>query len=136
MKVEILRPSCNLSTVRDGRGGIFTWIPPEPIVEWNLIYLHPNKVRGMHYHPHFIEYLLIVQGEGVLVSKDDPDDPDCAEETLHVSKGMCTRTPIGVMHTVYAITELSFVAMLTRQWDHSDPPIVQVEPLPHTLTEG
>ena len=42
-KVEILRPTCNLDTVRDGRGGIFTWVPPEPIVEFNMLYFRPGK---------------------------------------------------------------------------------------------
>ncbi|RVX44575.1 hypothetical protein EDD27_7317 [Nonomuraea polychroma] len=135
MKIDVLTPSCNLSTIRDGRGGIFTWVPPEPIVEFNLLVMHPGKVRGLHYHPHFVEYLLFIDGQGALVTKDDFDDPDCPEEFIHVSRGVCTRTPAGVMHTVYAVTTLTFVAMLTRQWDHCDPPLVQVEPLPHTLEE-
>ena len=37
---------CNLDTVRDGRGGIFTWIPDEPIVEFNMLYFQPGKTRG------------------------------------------------------------------------------------------
>lgn len=135
MRVEVLKPECNLETVCDGRGGIFTWVPPEPIVEFNMIVLHPGKVRGLHYHQHFTEYLLFVQGEGVLVSRDRPDDEDCPEEFIHVSKGICTRTPVGVIHTLYAISTLTFVAMLTKRWDHSDPPIVQVAPLPHTREE-
>ena len=35
MKIEEVLPSCNLDTVRDGRGGIFTFIPKDPIVEFN-----------------------------------------------------------------------------------------------------
>ena len=57
MTVQILKPDCNLETIRDGRGGIFTWIPKEPIVEFNMLYFNPGKVRGFHFHPHFIEYL-------------------------------------------------------------------------------
>lgn len=126
MKVQVLAPSCNLDTVRDGRGGIFTWIPPEPIVEFNMVYLLPGKVRGDHSHPHFVEYLLFVEGTGVLVTRDGPDAP---EEFIHVSKGICTRTPVDVVHTVHAITPLTFVAMLTKKWDDSDPPIVRAEPV-------
>ena len=59
-KVEILKPECNLETVRDGRGGIFTWIPDEPLVEFNMLYFQPGKTRGFHYHPHFIEYSLVI----------------------------------------------------------------------------
>jgi mannose-6-phosphate isomerase-like protein (cupin superfamily) len=124
--VEILRPTCNLDTVRDGRGGIFTWVPPEPIVEFNMLYFRPGKTRGFHYHPHFIEYLLVVDGSGVLVTREDAEDPDC-EEFIHLSKGVCTRTVTNIYHTVYAITDMTIVAMLTKQWDHSDPPIIRVD---------
>ena len=48
MTVQILKPDCNLETIRDGRGGIFTWIPKEPIVEFNMLYFNPGKVRGFH----------------------------------------------------------------------------------------
>ena len=65
--IEVLHPSCNPETVRDGRGGIFTWTPPEPILEFSLIYYTPGRLRGLHYHDEFIEYLLIVDGEGALV---------------------------------------------------------------------
>lgn len=130
MKIEVLRPECNLDTVRDGRGGIFTWVPPEPIVEFNLLYFRPGKIRGLHYHEHFVEYLLVVDGHGVLVTKDDVDDPDCPEEFILLSRGVCTRTPKGVVHTLHAMTELTVVAMLTEQWDHCDPPLVQIAPLP------
>jgi mannose-6-phosphate isomerase-like protein (cupin superfamily) len=131
MRIEVLRPTCNLDTVRDGRGGIFTWVPPEPIVEFNLVHIRPGKVRGMHYHEHFVEYLLVVAGTGVLITKDDHRDPDCPEEFVHLNPGTCTRTPIGVVHTVQAVSDLSFIAMLTKKWDDSHPPIVQVGTLPH-----
>lgn len=136
MKIEVLTPSCDLGTVRDGRGGIFTWVPPEPLLEFNLLYSNPGSVRGLHYHPHFVEYLLFVSGEGVLITKDDPHDPDCPEEFIHVATGTCTRTPAGVMHTICAITPLTFVAMLTRPWDECDPPIVQVCTPPHMRGEA
>ena len=33
MTIEKLSPTCNLDTIRDGRGGIFTFYPEDPIVE-------------------------------------------------------------------------------------------------------
>ena len=60
--IEILIPSCNLSTIDDGRGGIFTWIPDEPLMEFNMLYFKPGKVRGNHYHPEFTEYFLVTDG--------------------------------------------------------------------------
>ena len=125
-KVEILKPECNLETVRDGRGGIFTWIPDEPLVEFNMLYFQPGKTRGFHYHPHFIEYSLITEGSGVLVTRDDPEKKE-TESLIHLSKGICIRTEINTYHTIYAITEMTIIAMLTKRWDESDPPIVKVE---------
>jgi mannose-6-phosphate isomerase-like protein (cupin superfamily) len=127
--MEVLTPVCNLSTVMDGRGGIFTWVPPEPIVEFNLIYYNTGSVRGLHYHPDFVEYILIVDGSGVLVSRDGPG-PDGEEEITHLSKGVCVRLPPGTMHTIYAIAPMTGVAMLTRKWDDCEIPAVRVVPLP------
>jgi mannose-6-phosphate isomerase-like protein (cupin superfamily) len=128
-RFAILEPSCNLATVRDGRGGIFTWVPDEPILEFNLLYFRPGATRGLHYHTEFTEYFLVVDGEGVMIVRPQPDDP-ASEFTVHLAKGRCSRTGPGIMHTVYAITPLSVVAMLTKPWDLCDKPIVQVEQLP------
>src|ERR1700746_2061723 len=96
MKIQLLNPTCNPETVKDGRGGIFTWVPQDKIAEFNLLYFQPGKTRGNHYHPEFIEYFLIVEGSGVMVSRDR-DEPT-GERIIHMSKGMCVRTPIGVSH--------------------------------------
>lgn len=120
-KQEILQPSCNLMTVSDGRGGIFTWIPQEPIVEFNMLYFQPGKTRGNHYHPEFVEYFLVVEGSGVMVSKDS--SVEGGEQIVHMSKGMCVRNPIGVTHAFYAITPVTAIAMLSKKWDDCTPPI-------------
>ena len=126
MKIEVLRPSCNLDTVRDGRGGIFTWLPQDPIVEFNILYFLPGKTRGHHYHPEFNEYFLVVEGSGVMVQRQTADEP---EELVHMSRGDCVRTPIGISHTFYAITPVTAVAMLSKRWDDCATPIVRVEML-------
>lgn len=119
----MLYPSCNLMTVSDGRGGIFTWIPQEPILEFNMLYFQPGKTRGNHYHPEFNEYFLVVEGSGVMVSKDS--EVTGGERIIHMSKGMCVRTPKGVTHAFYAITPVTAVAMLSKKWDDCKPPIVR-----------
>lgn len=129
MKIQILPPSCNLDTVRDGRGGIFTWVPQDKIAEFNLLYFQPGKTRGNHYHPEFNEYFLVVEGEGVMVTRDTPESP---EEVIHMSKGMCVRNPIGVAHAFYAITPVTAVAMLSKPWDDCNPPIVHSHVLDKT----
>jgi len=124
-KQEIIYPSCNLLTVSDGRGGIFTWIPQDSIVEFNLLYFQPGKTRGVHYHPEFNEYFLVVDGSGVMISKDSEDTSE--RQIIPMSKGMCIRTPMGVAHTFYAITSVTAVAMLSKKWDDCNPPIVKME---------
>ena len=121
MKIERLFPTCNLDTVRDGRGGIFTFIPKDPIVEWNLNIIKAGKVRGNHYHPEFDEYFLLTEGEGVLVTKENSNDQ---EEFIYLSKGHCTFTPKGTKHVFVAITDCTAIAMLTNKWDDCENPII------------
>ena len=45
-KIETLKPNCNLDTVKDGRGGIFTFYPEDPIVEMNFNIVKTGKIRG------------------------------------------------------------------------------------------
>ena len=125
MTIKTLHPTCNLDTIKDGRGGILTWIPKEPIVEFNMLFFKPGKTRGFHYHPEFIEYLLCVDGNGILVSREDKNDPK-TEKIINLSKGICTRAEKEAYHTVYSITEMTLVAMLTKEWDKSNPPIIKV----------
>jgi len=125
MSIKVLHPTCNLDTIKDGRGGIFTWIPEEPIVEFNMLFFKPGKTRGFHYHPEFIEYLLCVDGNGVLITRKDARDAK-TEEVINLSKGVCTRAEKESYHTVYSITEMTLVAMLTKRWDKSTPPIIKI----------
>ena len=122
MEFEILYPSCNIDTVLDGRGGIFTWLPKEPIMEYNMLYFNPGKSRGFHYHPEFVEYILVVDGQGTMVVKDKKN-----KKIIHLSKGISTRTGKNVYHTIQAITELTLVAMLTKKWDECKNPVIRVD---------
>lgn len=121
-RMEIFFPSCNVETVKDGRGGIFTWVPQDLIMEFNLLYFTPGTTRGNHYHPEFVEYFMVVEGSGIAVTLDAPE---MKERIIHISKGSCVRTPIGVRHTIYAITPLTAVALLTKPWDDCKEPIIR-----------
>lgn len=127
--LKIIRPEINLDTVRDGRGFISTYFPEEAINEFNIVYFHAGMVRGLHYHPHFVEYPLVASGEGMFVYRTEASNPK-SERSFILSKGMCLRIPIGVVHTIYSITELTIVASLSKRWDDCDPPIVQVGEIP------
>lgn len=122
---EIFYPTCNLVTISDGRGGIFTWIPKDAIVEFNMLYFQPGKTRGNHFHEEFTEYFLVVEGSGVMVSKH-ADDPT-KERIIHMSKGMCVRTPKKVAHAFYAITPVTAIALLSKKWDDCKAPITRLD---------
>lgn len=119
-KIQILSSSCNMSTVKDGRGAIFTWIPEKEIVEFNMVYFQPNKIRGNHYHPEFMEYFLVVSGTVVMVTKDQTGN----EINMHASTGTCFCTPPNTPHAVYAVTPAICISLLTKCWDKCDNPII------------
>ena len=121
MKIEQLIPECNLDTVKDGRGGIFTFYPKTPIVEYNFNIVKAGNVRGNHYHPEFDEYYLIVDGEGVLVTKDNSNSK---EEFLFLTRGQSSFTPKGISHVFLAIKDTTIVTMLTKKWKDCKTPIV------------
>jgi mannose-6-phosphate isomerase-like protein (cupin superfamily) len=123
-KPTLLRPSCNVKTLLDGRGGIFTWVPQDVIKEFNLLYFNTGIIRGNHYHPEFIEYFLVVEGAGAMVYKEDEGSP---ENVVHMTKGTCVRTPAGVAHAFQAITPVTAIALLTKPWDDCKQPIVRID---------
>lgn len=125
--IEILASNCNLSTIKDGRGGIFTWTTDEPIFEFNMVYFSPGKVRGNHFHPEFNEYFLIVEGSVVMVTKDPKTNEDI---TMLASKGNCFRTPIGVPHAVHALTDATCISLLTKPWSKCTHPIIHEDLIP------
>ena len=130
--IEVISASCNIATVQDGRGAIFTWVPKEPILEFNMLYFLPNKIRGNHYHPEFFEYFLVVEGTVVMVTKD----PDTGEEiNMHASRGTCFRTPPNTPHAVHAVTQAICIAMLTKPWDSCESPIIQEQVLRANLDQ-
>lgn len=119
--IDILSASCNMSTVQDGRGAIFTWVPDISIVEFNMLYFLPNKIRGNHFHPEFTEYFLIVSGTVVMVTKD----PETGKElNMHAGQGICFRTPPNTPHAVYAITDSICISLLSKPWDECKSPII------------
>ena len=119
--IEIIQSSCNIKTVNDGRGAVLTWLPDMPIVEFNMLYFLPNKIRGNHYHPEFVEYFLIVSGSVIMVTKDTETG---SEVNMQASAGICFRTPPNTPHAVHAITDSICISMLTKCWHSCNPPIV------------
>jgi quercetin dioxygenase-like cupin family protein len=115
---------CTLLTpeiYEDSRGIIRSFYPDENIVEYNLMITKKGDARGYHYHPHFNEYMIIVEGECLFKEYDS----EIHEHILRV--GDSIRIPIGTAHTFIALTDFKFVSLLTRRWHDSNPPIVKVD---------
>jgi mannose-6-phosphate isomerase-like protein (cupin superfamily) len=115
-----VQPGCNLDTIKDGRGAIFSYVPKAPIVEWTHQFIKAGKIRGNHSHPEFDEYILLVSGNGVEVAQN----PDGTETRIDMSKGTCIFIPQGTLHVFLAITDCESVSFLTKKWDDCTHPIV------------
>ncbi len=121
MKMKKFLPQCNLNTIKDGRGAIFTFVPDQPILEWTHQVIKAGKIRGNHNHPEFDEYIMLVDGMGVEVEKD----PDTGKESfISMSKGDCIFIPKGTSHVFLAITDCQSVSFLTKRWDDCKNPII------------
>ena len=121
MRMKAFHPKCNLGTIKDGRGAIFSFVPEAPIQEWTFQFIKAGKIRGNHCHPEFDEYILLVDGQGAEVEKD----PETGEESfIYMAKGQCIYIPRGTYHVFMAITDCQSVSFLTKRWDDCKAPIV------------
>ena len=119
--IEKFIPNCNLNTIKDGRGAVFSYVPDAPIVEWTHQFINKGKIRGNHCHPEFDEYILLVSGEGVEVEKNQETGE---ENYVYLAKGECVYIPRNIYHVFMAITDCESVSFLTKKWDDCDQPIV------------
>ena len=119
MKIKRFEPSCNLVTLKDGRGSIYQWVPDKPIMEWTHQTIIKGKLRGNHYHPEFDEYILLVSGQGAIIEKGDKED-----HFLRMSKGMCVYIPRNTSHVFLATTDCESVSFLTKPWNDCKNPII------------
>lgn len=118
--IELMQPSVNLETISDGRGGIFTYFPYSPILEWNYIVTSKGSTRGHHYHPEFDEYIMFISGHGCYVEKTSN-----GKEVILVGPGDCIYIPCNVSHTFEALEDCRMVALLSKKWDDCKVPIVK-----------
>ena len=121
MRIKQFKPACNLNTVKDGRGAIFSFVPKVPIVEWTHQFIKSGKVRGNHCHPEFDEYILLVSGEGMEVEKNTKTGE---EEFHYMAKGECIFIPRNTYHVFLAITDCESVSFLTKRWNDCNKPII------------
>ena len=121
MNIKVIKPNCNLNTVKDGRGAIYSYVPDQPIMEWTHQYIHAGKIRGNHCHPEFDEYIMLVSGNGIEVEKNTETGE---EHFVPMSEGTCIYVPRNTYHVFLAITDCKSVSFLTKAWDDCDEPII------------
>ena len=76
-KIKLLEPDIGDKAV-DHRGAIFSYVPKDAIVEFVYVYSKPTGVRGKHYHKHFDEYIMMVDGEGIYF--EPPNGPTVLQQ--------------------------------------------------------
>lgn len=118
MTIEILSGDL----FEDHRGKIFSYFPEDKIVEYNLMVTNAGDERGYHYHPHFNEYVMIVQGSVEFTAYSESKN-----FTKVFGVGDSFKIPKNVPHTFKALEDLKFVSFLTHRWHDSDPPIVKID---------
>jgi len=137
--MELVKPFCNLGTLADDRGGIFTWALPKEtagrtIKEFNLIQTNKGEMRGFHYHKEFVEWILVTSGQVVyfeyvprLIQLQRVEARQSQYPFEILGPGDCICFPIGTGHTMKALTDLSMVAMIDKRWDDCEEPITPIE---------
>lgn len=120
-KISILRGEADASTLIDGRGAIFTWVPGKDIKEFNLLIFEPGKVRGNHFHPEFTEYFMVV--DGLVAIFTEQIDGTLPINTL-AGPGFVFKAEPFAPHAIRSITSAKCVSMITKPWLECDTPIV------------
>jgi mannose-6-phosphate isomerase-like protein (cupin superfamily) len=110
------KPGCNIDTVKDGRGGIFTWVPKELIKEIDLVYITPGLGKE-DIQNDFTEYFLMVDGSGVMVFQD----PEGHQEIHHMSRGDCVYCTPGIVHSFHAITPAVSLMLRSKALGEASP---------------
>jgi mannose-6-phosphate isomerase-like protein (cupin superfamily) len=124
-RLIILRGEAANSTLLDGRGAIFTWVPKEDIKEFNLVIFEPGKVRGNHFHPEFTEFFMVVEGQVAVFTEEKVTRKSI--NTL-AGPGFVFKAEPFAPHAIRSITAAKCISMITKPWAECETPIVY-EPL-------
>mgnify|MGYP003632056069 FL=1 len=120
MNIEIIS---NEAAFTDDRGHVTTYLPKDPLVEINVIFSKKGVIRGFHYHPEYEEYMIITKGQGSITEYYE----DGSSETLYTPEGSIVRIPTNINHSSEALTDYTFVNLLTKKWSDCDTPIVTMK---------
>lgn len=123
MNIIKLVPSINPNTLKDGRGGIYTFLPiTDLIAEWSYIVTLKGSERGHHYHKEFDEYIMFMEGEGAYLELQKNE----TEEVIPISAGECIFIPKLTPHTFIPTADCKMLALITKPWDTCKEPIIKI----------
>jgi len=120
--MRLLKPKVNISTLEDGRGGIFTYLPEgESIREWSYIVTRKDSERGHHRHGEFDEYIMFVKGHGCYLEQIGE------EVVVHlVGPGDCLYIPRNSIHTFKPMEDCQMVVLITKPWTECKLPLEKI----------
>lgn len=121
MNIELID---HLSSYEDERGQVITYLPKDPLVEMNIIHTKEGETRGFHYHPEYDEYMIITSGEGTVTEYSDDGEHI---NTITTPTGSVVRIPKNIKHSSKAITDYTFINLLTKTWDDCENAILPME---------
>jgi len=116
-RIQILNPEIGEKAI-DERGAILSYVPKDAIVEFVYVHSKPTAIRGKHFHKHFDEYIIMVNGEGIYYEPLE----DGTERKIIIGPGQAIYIPKFTPHTFYPLNECKALSLLTAKWnDFLDP---------------
>lgn len=121
-KIEILKPVIADAGV-DSRGAIYSYLPSADIKEFNYVVSRAGNNRGHHCHNEFDEYIMVVDGEMLIVENLGGGQT----HKIILGAGQTVRIPQSVEHYFVPVTDCKFVNFLTKPWHLCQEPISKVK---------
>ena len=119
MKIKRFEPSCNLVTLKDGRGSIYQWVPDKPIMEWTHQTIIKGKLRGNHYHPEQIQTCLLISGTYLSITKDLNKTNSVIESRL-INAGDLSIIYPNIDHTMVFLEDSEFINLVDGERSHEN----------------
>jgi mannose-6-phosphate isomerase-like protein (cupin superfamily) len=120
-KIEIVSPEIS-DTGLDSRGAVYTYVPEQNIKEFNYIFTKAGSNRGYHCHEEFDEYVMVVEGEMIIIEL-----LESGNKKIILGPGQTVKIPQSVKHVFVPITDCKFVNFLTKPWHLCHKPITKVD---------
>ena len=122
-QIQLLEPAIS-DTGLDTRGAVYTYVPDQDIKEFNYIFTRAGSNRGYHCHEEFDEYVMLVEGEMIIVELLENN----FNKKIVMAPGQTVKIPQAVPHVFVSLTDCKFINFLTRPWHLCNRPITKINP--------